>query len=91
MQYGNPPNLKDCTDLGTAPEMVAPRTVENEGIFAGNEVVFRVAGEKIPDVRRVWMTIRHYRGQPTPWRVRVPGLGNLVYDEQDGLENWAVL
>ena len=91
MRYGNPPNVKDCIELGTVPERVAPRTIQNEGIFAGNEVVFQAAGMKIPPVRRVWMVIRHYREQPTPWQVRVPGLGVLVYGNDNGLENWAVI
>lgn len=89
LTYGNPPALKDCTDIGTVPEAVAPRRIENQGIFAGDETVGAMYGEEIPPLRRAWLVVAHYRqgvrsgDLPSPYSVRVPGLGRLVYHNVD--------
>lgn len=104
LTYGNPPNIEDCTDIGTVPEAVAPRKIKNEGIFAGDEQVREVYGENIPDVRRAWLVVSHYRqgvrsgDVPTPYSVRVPGLGRLLYHNVDPdfpdmgeSDNWTIV
>lgn len=97
LTYGNPPDIKDCTDIGTVPEAVAPKRIENQGIFAGDETVGEMYGEEIPPLRRAWMVVAFYRDKvrsgdlPTPYSVKVPGLGTLVYDRDEHGENWEVL
>lgn len=104
LSYGNPPNIQDCTDIGTVPEAVAPRKIKNEGIFAGDETVGEMYGEEIPALRRVWLVVAHYRPGvrsgdiPVPYSVKISGLGRLVYHNVDpdfpasgGSDNWAIV
>lgn len=98
LTYGNPPVLEDCTDIGTVPSAVAPRKITNEGRFAGREeLIGSVYGMEIPPLRRVWMVVAHFRqgvrdgSIPSPYSVRLPGLGILVYDLDEHGENWRVL
>lgn len=104
LTYGNPPKIEDCTDIGTAPEAVAPKRIENQGIFAGDETVGEMYGEEIPPLRRAWLVVAHYRAGvrsgdiPTPYSVRVNGLGRLVYHNVDpdfpsmgSGDNWAIV
>lgn len=98
LTYGNPPDIKDCTDIGTVPTAVAPRKITNEGRFAGREeMIGSVYGMEIPPLRRVWLTVSYYRDGvrsgdiPVPYSVRCQGLGILVYDRDETGDNWAVL
>lgn len=97
LRYGTPPDIKDCTDIGTVPTAVAPRKITNEGRFAGKEeMIGSVYGMEIPPMRRAWMVVASYRdgvksGEiPVPYSVKVPGLGTLVYDRDKHGENWSV-
>lgn len=99
LKYGNPPAIEDCADIGTVPPGVAPTHLKNEGDFAGIPGAFNADGFKLPDHRRAWLTVAHYRRRddiPYPYSVRIPGLGKLVYHNQnpdtawEG-DNWTVL
>lgn len=102
--YGNPPAIEDCTDIGTVPEAVAPRRITNEGIFAGDMSLMNMMQEEIPPLRRAWLAVSYYRDKvrsgeiPTPYRVKLSGLGTLVYHNVDpdfssmGTgDNWAIV
>ena len=97
LSYGNPPDIKDCTDIGTVPEAVAPKRIENQGIFAGDETVGEMYGEEIPALRRAWLVVAHFRPDvrsgdiPTPYSVKLEGLGTIVYSLDELGENWAVI
>lgn len=98
LSYGNPPDIKDCTDIGTVPTAVAPRKITNEGRFAGKEeMIGSVYGMEIPPLRRAWMVVAYFRdgvksGEiPVPYVVGIPGLGTLVYDRDEHGENWSVI
>ena len=97
LTYGNPPAIEDCTDIGTVPEAVAPRRIENQGIFAGDETVGEMYGEEIPALRRAWLVVAHFRpgvrsGEiPTPYSVKLEGLGTIVYSLDELGDNWAVI
>lgn len=96
LTYGNPPDIQDCTDIGTVPEAVAPKRIENQGIFAGDETVGEMYGEEIPPLRRAWLVVAHFRpgvrsGEiPTPYSVKLEGLGTIVYSLDELGDNWAV-
>lgn len=94
LQYGNPPDPTDCVDLGTVPLDVAPKEIENAGIFAGDMALMGLYGTKVPPQRRVWLAISYFRDKdvPVPWRATIPGLGELIYTRNDnGSEDWKVL
>lgn len=97
LSYGNLLNIKDCTDIGTVHEAVAPRKIKNEGIFAGDETVGEMYGEEIPALRRAWLVVAHFRpgvrsGEiPTPYSVKLEGLGTIVYSLDELGDNWAVI
>lgn len=98
LRYGNPPDIKDCIDIGEVPAAVAPRKITNEGRFAGKEeMIGSVYGMEIPPLRRAWMTVSYYRAGvksgdiPVPYSVKIEGLGILVYDRDEHGENWRVL
>lgn len=98
LRYGNPPDIKDCVDIGVVPSAVAPRKITNEGRFAGREeMIGSVYGMEIPPLRRVWMAVAYYRDLvkrgdiPVPYSVNIDGLGILVYDRDEHGENWSVV
>lgn len=100
LKYGNPPDIKDCTDIGTVPEAVAPKKITNQGVFANQEDMIKsVYGMEIPPLRRAWMVVSHFKPGtrsgdiPVPYSVRVPGLGTLVYGNDDPYngDNWGVV
>lgn len=97
LKYGSPPNIEDCTDIGTVPPGVAPTKFSGED-FGHLPGVHGALGMSIPPHRRAWLTVAHFRKAdvPIPYVVRIPGLGKLVYDDHDKKlgfqgDNWEIL
>lgn len=97
MSYGSPVNLADCVDLGTVPMDAVPLKIDNHtSIFAGREDLRGVYDTDLPPERRVWKAIALYRDKvrsgeiPVPYSVKIPKLGTLVYNYENGLESWEI-
>lgn len=93
LQYGEPPAEEDCVDIGVVPENVAPVKLTNEFIGRNTEF-YNLVGAEIPPVRRAWLTVAHYRyaDVPLPYKVKIPGLGTLLYDKDEWESDcWAVV
>lgn len=98
MKYGTPPNVEDCVDLGTVPVDVAPETLDNFGPRAGKKNLIPHYGKEVPPIRRAWLAVAYYRNAdvPKPYRVKIPGLGTLIYTDRDSEtdipgDNWAII
>lgn len=97
LQYGSDsemPQEGECVDMGTVPANVAPRTVENRDLGENSMDLADLFGSEVPPVRRVLMTVAHYRnkGVEYPYAVKIPGLGRLLVglDKYD-CECWTVI
>lgn len=97
LTYGTPPAIEDCVDLGTVPGEVVPKAIGNNGIFAGDMTLVGLYDTNVPPHRRAWLAVAYYRDAdvPKPYRVKIPGLGTLLYHNEDPKygagDNWTVL